>query len=540
MEGRLFGLSSIDLRKIAYQLAVKNNKKNNFSQKKEMAGYDWYRCFMARHPELSLRKPEATSIARAMGFNRVVVGQFYELLGGLLETYKFSADRIYNCDETGISSVPKCKSKIIASKGRKQVGAVTSAERGETITVEICMSAAGSFMPPLFVFPRQRHNLEFMRNAPPGSFAEFHKTGWMQKEIFERWLEKFIIFTNASKDRPVLLILDGHSTHTKSIELIQMARDNGVILLCFPPHCTHKIQPLDVGFMKPLSTYYDKEATNWLRNNGGNVITVKQVAEIFGLAYIKATSMSTAINAFKKTGIWPLNPDVFTDVDFMAAETTNIDEEIFNNIENDSLSINQNDAMDNLQIENLEIMQIENIEIELLEDIQIEILDDIQLESYVNPETISTPKTNKPVPSTSFEKVSPKDIMPVPQQSIESKQRKRKNIRRGKTVILTSSPYKNDLQNQKDKAKQKCVKKNLFPKKNKTATKTKKRKTEKKKLSDENDDECCLYCGEPYSTSNEGWVQCRVCDKWAHCSCAGEDDSDKVLYHICDICKQDT
>jgi len=141
---------------------------------------------MTRHPELSLRKPEATSIARAMGFNRVVIGQFYELLGELLDTYKFSADSIFNCDETSISSVPKCKTKIIASKERKKVGAVTSAERDETITVEICMSAAGFFMSPLFVLPRQRHNLEFMRNAPPGSFAEFHKSGWMQKEIFER------------------------------------------------------------------------------------------------------------------------------------------------------------------------------------------------------------------------------------------------------------------------------------------------------------------------------------------------------------------
>jgi hypothetical protein len=347
---------------------------------------------------------------------------------------------------------------------------VTSAERGETITVEICMSAAGSFMPPLFVFPRQRHNVEFMRNAPPGSFAEFHKSGWMQKEIFERWLEKFIIFTNASKDRPVLLILDGHST--KIIELITMARDNGVILLYFPPHCTHKLLPLDVGFMKPLSTYYDQENTNWLGTNVGNVITVKQVADIFGLAYIKATSISTAINIFKKTGIWPLNPDVFTDADFMAAETTNVDEQMFNNIENNSLRINQNDAMDNLQIE--------NIEIELLEDIQIEMLDDIQFESYANPVIISTPKTNTPVPSTSFEKLSPKDIMPVPQESIESKQRKRKNIRRGKTVIFTSSPYKNDLQNQKDEAKQKCVKKNVFPKKNKIETKTKKSDTENK------------------------------------------------------------
>lgn len=117
---------------------------------------------MTRHPELSLRKPEATSIARAMGFNRLVIGQFHELLGELLDAYKFSADSIFNCDETGTFSLPKCKTKIITSKERKRVGAVTSAERDETITVEICMSAAGSFMPPLFVLPRQRHNLEFM------------------------------------------------------------------------------------------------------------------------------------------------------------------------------------------------------------------------------------------------------------------------------------------------------------------------------------------------------------------------------------------
>lgn len=67
----------------------------------------------------------------------------------------------------------------------------------------------------------------------------------MQKGIFERLLEKFIIFTNTSNDRPVLLILYGHSTKTKSIEQIIISCNNRAILVCFPPHCTHKLQPLE-------------------------------------------------------------------------------------------------------------------------------------------------------------------------------------------------------------------------------------------------------------------------------------------------------
>lgn len=47
--------------------------------------------------------------------------------------------------------------------------------------------------------------------------------------------------------------------HTKNLALVDAARDNGIILLCFPPHCSHKLQSLDVSFMKPLSKYYEDE-----------------------------------------------------------------------------------------------------------------------------------------------------------------------------------------------------------------------------------------------------------------------------------------
>ena len=63
---------------------------------------------MDRHShELSLRKPGATSAARAMGFNKVSANAFFTMLEKVVDQMKLCVDRIWNCDETGISSVQK-------------------------------------------------------------------------------------------------------------------------------------------------------------------------------------------------------------------------------------------------------------------------------------------------------------------------------------------------------------------------------------------------------------------------------------------------
>lgn len=280
--------------------------------------------FLKRHTQLSIRKPEPTSAARTMGFNKVAVGKFYQLLGEILDQHTFTPDKIFNCDETGISVVSKTKSKIIAMKGRKQVGALSSAERGENVTVEICFNAAGIYMPPFIIFPRQRMKAELLDHGPPGTTAECSPRGWMTVDLFTIWFKQFIKFSRASLDNKILLLLDGHVSHTQNIEVINLARQNGVIILCFPPHCTHRLQPADVAFMRPLSTHYDHAATGWLRSHPGRVISMNQISEIFGQAYLQAATMTTAINSFRKCGIWPYNSNNFTDADFLAAETTNI------------------------------------------------------------------------------------------------------------------------------------------------------------------------------------------------------------------------
>jgi DDE superfamily endonuclease len=277
---------------------------------------------MSRHPELSLRVPEPTSAARAQGFNEVAVGKFFDLLEDLQQKFRFTPDRIFNCDETGITTVPNKPSKVIAAKGKKQVGSLSSAERGQLVTVEICMSASGNFVPPFFVFPRCRMKPDLLDNGPPGSQGVAHPSGWMQSDIFLKWFEHFVHHTHPSAESRVLLVLDGHKTHTTNLDVINLAREQHVSLLCLPPHCSHRLQPLDVSFMKPLNTFYAQEVERWLLNHPGRVVTVQNLPELFGAAYLKAASALTAVNGFRKTGIWPINRHIFSDADFSAALPT--------------------------------------------------------------------------------------------------------------------------------------------------------------------------------------------------------------------------
>jgi len=56
---------------------------------------------------------------------------------------QLDASRIYNVDETGLSTVQKRTRKILAMKGKQQVGSVASGERGTTTTAVCCVSASG-------------------------------------------------------------------------------------------------------------------------------------------------------------------------------------------------------------------------------------------------------------------------------------------------------------------------------------------------------------------------------------------------------------
>ena len=61
---------------------------------------------------------------------------------------------------------------------------------------------------------------------------------WMEKDFDTQTQEK-------AKEEYWGLLMDGYSLHY-TLDLLQYAKDNKIIILGYPPHCTHVLQGLDV------------------------------------------------------------------------------------------------------------------------------------------------------------------------------------------------------------------------------------------------------------------------------------------------------
>ena len=329
MEDRLYGLTISDVRAVVYEFCKKNNIANKFSEKDQKAGKKWMRRFLKRHPNLSLRKPEPTSIQRAIGFNRSKVDRFYEVLHSTLfsddGTRKIPPDNLYNVDESGFT-ICQAPRKIIAQKGKRTVGVLTSAEKGKMITVIGCISATGMFVPPAFIFPRVRMKPALTDKLPEGKLALANKSGWVNEQLFGQWFDHFLaVVQPKARPQPSLLIFDGHTSHVRNADLIVKARENNVRLLMLPSHCTHKLQPLDIAVFKSLSCYYDERARVWLKNHPGRAISELEFGEIFSEAYGLAASVKNAVSGFRAAGIHPYDPHRFHDEDFLGCAATDQD-----------------------------------------------------------------------------------------------------------------------------------------------------------------------------------------------------------------------
>ena len=92
--------------------------------------------------------------------------------------------------------------------------------------------------------------------GPLGTRFTISHNGWMTEETFLDWMRSQFIACIPDKC-PILLILDGHSSHI-SYEIHLLAIQHQIHLLKLPPHTTHGLQPLDIGVINHMKRIWQK------------------------------------------------------------------------------------------------------------------------------------------------------------------------------------------------------------------------------------------------------------------------------------------
>lgn len=577
-----FGLRTKETRTFAYKLAVEYNKNIPSSwTENQMAGEVWLRSFMKRHPILSLRLPQPTSIARATSFNRTNVELFFQNYTRVVDKYQLQGKDIWNMDESGITTVQK-PDRIIARRGQKQVSAMTSAERGTLVTIALAGNALGTHIPPMFIFPRKRFNDHFIRDGPAGSIGTANGSGWMQEDDFHVFLNFFKDQVRPSKENKALLLLDNHASHT-SVKNIEFCRENGIILLTFPPHCTHKLQPMDRAVFGPVKKAVNTSCDNWMRSNPGKVMSIYDIPGIVKTSFDIAVTPRNISSGFVHTGLWPVNTEIFQDADFLPSQitdrplATSVSPGPSSNLvglsgeerapcptsspgEESALypafstsderppanSICHDSRTPSPSILNLPATPPQ-IDYETEDVSKNPVVDNSDknspnLATGIIPEASTSRATLSTKVAVSF---SPERLRPL--SKAPPRKGTQTNRRKVKSAVLTDTPVKDELaaieaaRTVKKKVKKPNFEETKARKRSQPGSTTKKVKVVKKKRgnkdSDEEEDESfCICCMEPYSNSRskEKWVQCLECQNWAHEACTGGE-----LSYVCHNCLSD-
>lgn len=186
-----------------------------------------------------------------------------------------------------------------------------------TILATICMD--GTFLPPGLIYESGAGNLmstwfdDFKPDEHEAFFAA-SESGWSNEDIGFSWLTN--IFDRYSKPKARngrdyrLLFIDGHTSHV-NLRFLKWCEKHRIAVALYPSHSTHRLQALDVAIFSPLANYYSTSLDSWIQQTKG--LTSMGKREFFGLfypAFLKAFTKDNIESGWRKTGLYPFDPEV--------------------------------------------------------------------------------------------------------------------------------------------------------------------------------------------------------------------------------------
>lgn len=283
-------------------------------------GKNWSQRFCHRHQDQLLsRYLKPLDSSRKKAESSTEFEHWFTLIGSKIKQYDIQPQNMYNMDEKGFLIGFLSKAKRIFTKdwfeSNNLIGNIQDGSR-EWITLVATLCADGSSLPPALIYMAKSGDIQDawvqdLDHTVHQAYFASSPSGWTNDNLGFEWLTKVFDRETKSKARQSrdwrLLIVDGHGSHI-NMRFLDWCLDHHIMVAVYPPHSTHRLQPLDVSLFSPLAIYYSQELDAFIhRCQGLSNITKRDFFALFWPAYLKSFTQKNIQSSWIKTGLHPLD-----------------------------------------------------------------------------------------------------------------------------------------------------------------------------------------------------------------------------------------
>ncbi|KAF1996433.1 CENP-B protein, partial [Amniculicola lignicola CBS 123094] len=100
---------------------------------------------------------------------------------------------------------------------------------------------------------------------------------------------------------------DGHGSHNTK-QFAEFAEKHKIQLFTLPPHTTHILQPLNVGYFQPLK-WYQGSCLDWAAHSGSKDINKADFMATLEQIRHQTFTRSTICSGWRRCSLAPFKPD---------------------------------------------------------------------------------------------------------------------------------------------------------------------------------------------------------------------------------------
>jgi hypothetical protein len=210
-------------------------------------------------------------------------------------------------DETGLNTDSPGK-RVNAEKGSRDVYQKSATCGKTSYSVLVCGSTAGKLLPLFVIYKGSNLWQQWMVGGPPGTGYGCSPSGWMHDFNFEEWFNKMFVPHVHDLVKPCLLLFDGHNSHI-TWKIIKNAMDNDIIIICLPPHSSHHLQPLDVGFFASFKVLWRNVLREWASTSRYQPVTKAVFPTLLNQVW-ETMNPKALVGGFRGSGLFPCDREV--------------------------------------------------------------------------------------------------------------------------------------------------------------------------------------------------------------------------------------